>query len=63
MICPKCHKRMKCLDSFNEVETMRTARRYKCEYCNNRLHTIEKVADALEVNYVLSKKQEGRKRK
>ena len=60
MICPKCHKRMKCVNSFNEPETMRTARRYKCT-CGEELYTMEQKHDILDVITVLAKKDRKRR--
>ena len=57
MICPKCYKRMKCVNSFNEPETMRTARRYTCT-CGEELYTMEQKHDT-----VLAKRDKKRRRK
>ena len=57
MICPKCHKRMTCVNSFNESETMRTAREYRCQ-CSNRVYTMETQHDPIEVYYTLLKRQQ-----
>ena len=62
MICPDCKKRMKCSESYNDAELMKTARRYKCNACGKKIYTFETVADMLEVSYLLCKKQEARRR-
>lgn len=62
MICPKCHKRMKCVNSFNEPETMITARRYTCK-CGEELYTMEQKHDILDVVTVLAKRCEKGRRK
>lgn len=63
MICPKCKQRMRCYDSYNDAELMKTARRYICDTCGKKIHTFETVADALEVSYLFCKKQEKRGRR
>lgn len=62
MICPKCKRRMTGADSFNDPDTMQTARFYKCE-CGNSIHTMEMIYDTLKVSLLLSKRREKRRKR
>jgi transcriptional regulator NrdR family protein len=61
MICPNCYHRMKCVDTFNLADKMQTARRYDCKNCKKVIHTIERVGDKSEVNYILAQKWQAGK--
>jgi len=56
MICPKCNKKMKCIDSYNKTEEMITARYYKCN-CGETLYTMEEESSVLNVRSLLTERQ------
>lgn len=42
IFCPKCGGKMRCTDS-RLWDSQKRWRRYNCEWCGLRLHTLEKV--------------------
>ena len=55
MICPKCKKRMKCMETANNG--VNTARRYKCLNCKIYKYTFEKECVPGYVTPLLSEKR------
>lgn len=42
MTCPKCGKRIPCVDSREDVINTRY-RRYKCRFCDRWVYTVERI--------------------
>lgn len=64
MICPKCKKKPKCIDTYgmlDEKGNPKVARRYRCS-CGNDLYTMEQKHDPIEVMITVSKRYEKQKK-
>ena len=56
MICPNCGNKMKCYDTANNKQVMKTARKYLCQSCEKKIITLEVVTDSNEARYILAEK-------